>query len=240
MTQLPALYACFVIVSAEVFYGDAYGAPQLQVPRPRIGLRADWRDCSVCRPLWDQPLWRVWQQLDQGIQAASTHPSGIVGIYGYSITLILNIIFQSFTNHIKEIPKQGQSISVPALNISSIIDLRFEHSNWANNLFQALRSDMTAWSVDWDWIMNHGTKNWFDWGIDCSFRRYFHYSGSLTTPPCSEGVKWFVSTDTSFVTEKQLDIFRIAISYHMRFSFFLLKLENLFNLLTGPFPDPTT
>ena len=44
-----------------------------------------------------------------------------------------------------------------------------------------------------------------------SFQRYYHYSGSLTTPPCNEGAKWFVSSEISFVTEEQLDIFRLDI-----------------------------
>ncbi len=35
-------------------------------------------------------------------------------------------------------------------------------------------------------------------------RPYVHYSGSLTTPPCSEQVKWFVFTDPVVVTDKQI------------------------------------
>lgn len=35
-------------------------------------------------------------------------------------------------------------------------------------------------------------------------RPYMHYAGSLTTPPCSEGVDWFVLTEPIKVTEKQI------------------------------------
>jgi hypothetical protein len=35
-------------------------------------------------------------------------------------------------------------------------------------------------------------------------RPYIHYAGSLTTPPCSEGVDWFVLTSTVKVTDKQV------------------------------------
>lgn len=33
---------------------------------------------------------------------------------------------------------------------------------------------------------------------------YYHYSGSLTTPPCSEGVEWFVMTTQSTASEAQI------------------------------------
>lgn len=35
-------------------------------------------------------------------------------------------------------------------------------------------------------------------------RPYFHYIGSLTTPPCSEGIDWFVMANTVQVTDKQV------------------------------------
>lgn len=35
-------------------------------------------------------------------------------------------------------------------------------------------------------------------------RPYIHYAGSLTTPPCSEGVDWFVFTQPIKATDKQI------------------------------------
>ncbi|MGE5239525.1 MAG: carbonic anhydrase [Chloroflexota bacterium] len=36
---------------------------------------------------------------------------------------------------------------------------------------------------------------------------YYNYSGSLTTPPCSEGVRWFVLKDPVFVTQRAITRF---------------------------------
>lgn len=37
---------------------------------------------------------------------------------------------------------------------------------------------------------------------------YFAYAGSLTTPPCSEGVRWFVLKHVSTIDKKTVDAFR--------------------------------
>ena len=50
----------------------------------------------------------------------------------------------------------------------------------------------------------HGTVNAKD--ILPRFdRRYYYYSGSLTTPPCSEGVRWFVLKKPVFVSQAAID-----------------------------------
>ena len=38
-------------------------------------------------------------------------------------------------------------------------------------------------------------------------RRYYTYMGSLTTPPCSEGVKWIVMRQPVTLTKEQIEIF---------------------------------
>jgi carbonic anhydrase len=40
---------------------------------------------------------------------------------------------------------------------------------------------------------------------------FYHYSGSLTTPPCSEGVSWWVWDATRTVSRAQLDNIRIGV-----------------------------
>jgi len=36
-------------------------------------------------------------------------------------------------------------------------------------------------------------------------KSYYNYSGSLTTPPCSEGVRWFVLKEPVFVSQEAID-----------------------------------
>lgn len=37
--------------------------------------------------------------------------------------------------------------------------------------------------------------------------KFYHYEGSLTTPPCTEGLNWFVMHDTQPISAEQLDAF---------------------------------
>lgn len=45
---------------------------------------------------------------------------------------------------------------------------------------------------------------------------YYHYSGSLTTPPCSEGVQWFVLKQSMEVSAAQIDKFVKMVGHNAR------------------------
>jgi len=47
-------------------------------------------------------------------------------------------------------------------------------------------------------------------------RQFFHYSGSLTTPPCSENVNWFVMKSEMQVSEQQIKRFAQLIGDNAR------------------------
>ena len=49
-------------------------------------------------------------------------------------------------------------------------------------------------------------------------RRTFRYPGSLTTPPCSEGVKWHLMTSPVTVSEEQVDEFRDLYFFNARYT----------------------
>lgn len=57
-----------------------------------------------------------------------------------------------------------------------------------------------------------GDKNDFELGVKAydflpTSKEYFRFNGSLTTPPCSEGVKWFVMKDAISLSQGQLKQF---------------------------------
>ena len=39
-------------------------------------------------------------------------------------------------------------------------------------------------------------------------KSYYHYMGSFTTPPCTEGVKWFILSTPVELSSEQIDAFR--------------------------------
>eukprot|EP01059_Diplonema_ambulator_P019449 TRINITY_DN326_c0_g1_i1.p2 TRINITY_DN326_c0_g1~~TRINITY_DN326_c0_g1_i1.p2 ORF type:complete len:360 (+),score=139.25 TRINITY_DN326_c0_g1_i1:51-1130(+) len=53
----------------------------------------------------------------------------------------------------------------------------------------------------------------FDFAGLLSNRKYYTYDGSFTTPPCTEGVKWYVMQDVLPVSKMQVDAFRNAMMF---------------------------
>jgi carbonic anhydrase len=47
-------------------------------------------------------------------------------------------------------------------------------------------------------------------------RKYYQYEGSLTHPPCTEGVHWYVLTDPLNISNQQLEHFSHLVPFNAR------------------------
>ncbi|KAI4378711.1 hypothetical protein MLD38_016151 [Melastoma candidum] len=47
--------------------------------------------------------------------------------------------------------------------------------------------------------------------VEMKGEKYFRYMGSLTTPPCTQGVTWFINKETSFASWRQINLLRDAV-----------------------------
>lgn len=70
----------------------------------------------------------------------------------------------------------------------------------------------------WKSLPKSGNKVAFDSPLDArkllpTKLNYYRFSGSLTTPPCSEGVRWLVLKHPMTVSQAQLDAFKTAIPH---------------------------
>jgi len=48
--------------------------------------------------------------------------------------------------------------------------------------------------------------------------RVFNYSGSLTTPPCTEQVNWFVAENPLHISVSQYAAIKLALGFNSRFT----------------------
>ncbi|KAG0492807.1 hypothetical protein HPP92_005922 [Vanilla planifolia] len=52
------------------------------------------------------------------------------------------------------------------------------------------------------------------WQVKWGSRKYYRYMGSLTTPPCTEGVKWTIIKKVRTVSREQVKLLREAVHDH--------------------------
>ncbi len=68
----------------------------------------------------------------------------------------------------------------------------------------------------WDRLVEQHHYLAFHGVIGKGLRHAYRYTGSLTTPPCSEGVSWFVIRDSVTVSPAQIAAFKEIISSNNR------------------------
>eukprot|EP01114_Cavostelium_apophysatum_P022727 TRINITY_DN8320_c0_g1_i1.p2 TRINITY_DN8320_c0_g1~~TRINITY_DN8320_c0_g1_i1.p2 ORF type:complete len:300 (+),score=81.49 TRINITY_DN8320_c0_g1_i1:1104-2003(+) len=86
----------------------------------------------------------------------------------------------------------GEDLAV----VGVLFDVGLSDNEWLENVLDNLPEDEEAPVkhiniVPYDGLPYH--------------KGYYHYSGSLTTPPCSEGVNWFVMKEVQSLSQRQLN-----------------------------------
>jgi carbonic anhydrase len=92
-------------------------------------------------------------------------------------------------------PLEVHLVHADALGNNAVVGVLFEVAEEGNALVEEIFANAPA---DEGTVEVGGELNALS--LLPNTRRYFTYSGSLTTPPCSEGVRWFVMNATAKVS----------------------------------------
>ena len=93
-------------------------------------------------------------------------------------------------------------------NVAAVLALRIDPGQTKNAFFSRLapmigvedRDSPRPATLDLTQVLEHG-----------SFNSFWTYNGSLTTPPCTEGIRWFVASEPiRLETEQMQDILRTS------------------------------
>ena len=63
-------------------------------------------------------------------------------------------------------------------------------------------------------ISHELSKPWNPYNAILPSMGLYHYTGSLTTPPCTEGVQWFVLSTPVGITADELSLLRYVVANH--------------------------
>lgn len=94
------------------------------------------------------------------------------------------------------------------LGVIGLLFKKGKENKWLKNLFLNLPSFDENTSVQSPSSVSVTINSYSAFPEDKS---YFHYMGSLTTPPCSEGLKWVVMKQVVEVSEEQLKEWEVAV-----------------------------
>lgn len=127
---------------------------------------------------------------------------------------LLQYHFHSLSEHTIDgnyFPVEGHFVHRNAAGDLAVIGLMIENGE-ENKIFKPI----------WDKLPNKGSDTFeLQTKINADDllpidRRSYQYSGSLTTPPCSEGVKWFILATPVEMSPEQIDAFKIIYKNNYR------------------------
>jgi carbonic anhydrase len=137
-------------------------------------------------------------------------PGSTLGVDGLTFELKQFHFHSPSENKIdgKQFPLEGHLVHADKEGNLAVVAVMFKEGP-PNKLLAKLWEKMPA---------NEGVKNALASGLNVSqllpaSKDYYRYNGSLTTPPCSEGVRWFVMKNAVTASKAQIDLFVKAVGH---------------------------
>jgi carbonic anhydrase len=96
----------------------------------------------------------------------------------------------------------------------AVVAMRIDPGNAASPFFNqfpavpAFDDSTTATAMEMDPMMAINEVN--------NFSEFWTYQGSLTSPPCTEGIRWFVARNVLFVSVEQMQAILAVSTYSAR------------------------
>lgn len=109
--------------------------------------------------------------------------------------------------HLVHVDAKGKERAVVAI----LIDAGHENNSFISQLpMPLIRFDDTEKQLEATLALHHAIPSASDLG------GFWTYQGSLTSPPCQEGVRWFVARQAMYTSIQQMQMILAAGSYSSR------------------------
>ncbi|KAK9760234.1 hypothetical protein K7432_015975 [Basidiobolus ranarum] len=103
------------------------------------------------------------------------------------------------------------------LNKNHVVGVVFEATNKNNKFIYQLSNNRNVPTVTGQSVVV-GSLDFQSLFKEVGYvNEYWAYEGSLTTPPCTEGVRWAVASKVAQISWRQLNVFRQVIKFNARF-----------------------
>lgn len=107
----------------------------------------------------------------------------------------------------KEYPMEAHLVHADSYENLTVVSVMFEVSNEDNITLNKLLRNLPELD-DEETTINEIQSRVIGYEILPEYKEYYTFTGSLTTPPCSEGVRWIVLKDSVNISKSQLEDFK--------------------------------
>ena len=108
----------------------------------------------------------------------------------------------------KSFPMEVHLVHADSYNNLAVIGVMFEETNDDNITLNKLLRNLPELDEDGEKVIEEIKSDVEGYEILPENKDYYTFTGSLTTPPCTEGVKWIVMKDPVTISKSQLEDFK--------------------------------